>query len=126
LCGDLAAFTAQRPAVCILDHWEDAGPEVEAWLLAPLLHWLRERHLERLVLVVSGRRVPEGLDDPAWHGVARSVTLGPLTEEDYRVYSVRIRLSLSEERLTFLYQATGGHPLYMSICCKNLAGEVAL
>jgi hypothetical protein len=82
----LAALLQDRARMALLlDSYEMAPPEADRWLRDELLPRLREGELNKLNLIITGRKTPDLSDLDVKHLLVQT-TLEPFTEEDIRVY----------------------------------------
>jgi hypothetical protein len=82
----LAQLTADRGRVVLLfDSCEAAPPEAERWLIGELLPRLRDQPLEKLVVILTGRKTPD-LTDLDITYLAVETGLDPFAEEHVREY----------------------------------------
>jgi hypothetical protein len=117
--ADLSAIEGVR--VCFFDTFEDISNEEETWLLNALLHPVRERELERMIVVTSGRRWPD-INDWEWADDANLIDgLPPMSEEHIQDYARRLGYAMSAEEARMVWRASrGGLPIFMGMVVKNL------
>ncbi len=121
--ADLADLAADKGAVvCFLDHFEDVSNEEESWLLEALLCPLREKELERVIVVTGGWRWPK-IEDWEWEACAHLLdALSSMTIDHVKEYAGRIGYDISDLDAHQCWRACreGRIPLHMGAFVKNL------
>jgi hypothetical protein len=115
----LSELAATRPLAVLLDAWEYATTETQAWLRRELLAWIINQQLPGAVAVVAGRSVPE------IHRLQRRVIqlhLDGLSDEATRVYWVE-KCNLPPEALPDVRGIASGLPLALALAAQQQAKD---
>ncbi len=75
----------QEQLVFLFDSFETAPPEAERWLHDQLLPRMRDGQLNKLTIIITGRKTPD-LTDLNMRNLLVQTNLEPFTEEDIREY----------------------------------------
>lgn len=103
----LAAQPAPGPVVFFVDHLHDAAQDLRDWFWKVFLPQFQGRRyaLDHVTLVVTGRAIQEGLDDPRWLHILERTELKPLDLENFLKFARKRNVKgLSEEDLTVTFR----------------------
>ena len=100
------------------DRWVPG--EADRWIMGQLLTRLRERRLEKVVVVIAGERTPEFGSE--WSEVLGRMSLDPLVCRDVDEYLRQRRglTSISDAEIEVLCQAVNGNPQVLGLIGDNL------
>jgi hypothetical protein len=110
-------FLAAEKAVLFFDTYGKAPQAIRYWLEGDLLVQIRDGKLPGLVVVITGREVPEL--DMMWKHCATRPGLEPLGNEDVAKYLVEKR-GLKDVDPDTLYKATLGNPQLLGMLADNI------
>lgn len=125
---DLAALSQQTTPVFLFDSYERTSTrtdswvpnESDRWISGQLLARMRDRRLEKVVVVIAGARTPEfGAE---WSEVLGRMALHPLECRDVDEYLRQRRglASISDAEIQVLCQAVNGSPQVLGLIGDNL------
>jgi hypothetical protein len=125
----LADLTAAAPVAFLFDSYERTSQEGERWLPTAADRWIqrellarvRDGRLQRTVVVLAGRRLPE-LDPAAWGAIVGRLELEYFTPADVAQYLRENRglSTLTDAEVQTLYTAVQGNPQLLGIIGDNL------
>ncbi len=125
---DLAALSQNTTPVFLFDTYGRTSTrqdswvpgEADRWICGQLLARLRDKRLEKVVVVIAGERTPEfGAE---WNEVLGRMSLDPLVCRDVDEYLRQRRglTSISDAEIEVLCQAVNGSPQVLGLIGDNL------
>jgi hypothetical protein len=120
----LASLLADKVQVALLfDSYEMAPPEVDRWLRDELLSRLRDGLLNKLVIVITGRKTPD-LTELSINELLVQTGLDPFNEEHVREY-LEDRRNIAGLDLRTVILTSGGIPGALAMMADHAMSTAA-
>jgi hypothetical protein len=104
----LSELAQAKPLVFFFDSYEEVTEEADRWLQAQMLARIRDGQLNNVIVILSGRELPE-LSRSSWRHCLASTGLEPFEREHVIEYITEKRMLTSLDVETVL-KTSGGHP----------------
>jgi hypothetical protein len=104
----LNELAQEKPLAFFFDSYEEVTEEADRWLQAQLLARIRDGQLDNVVVILSGRELPE-FSRSSWRHCLASTGLNPFEREHVIEYITEKRMLTSLDVETVL-KTSGGHP----------------
>lgn len=118
----LAAFSAGRRVLLLVDSWEAIAvdQQTRSWLMENLLSWVLDGELENMRIILAGTDPPSLARLPYY---VRNIEMLPLLDEDITCYWVE-KCKLPDAQLPIVIQVTSGIPLALSLTAEKTLFEL--
>ncbi len=104
----LSDLTQQGPVVLFFDSYEEVTAEADRWIQSQLLARIRDGQLERVIVIMAGRDLPE-FDRSSWRHCMAFTGLEVFDVQEITEYIVEKR-GLKDLDLETIIKTSGGHP----------------
>ena len=116
----LAPLWAEQPIVFFFDTYDRVTVEAESWLLGQLLPRIRDGNLRNVLVVITGRSVPQL--ESTWTEVVARTGLDLLSLTHVSEYlTERCKISnIDTQVVQALFQASTGQPQLLALMAENM------